>query len=188
MILLIKKLAGGSAQLFGAGPGRELMNRLVGLVSDIPEASSPQAVLLDLSGIDASASFLREAFFGLREWVRLERPDLYPVLANASASTLEDIAIVADVRGPILTCTLDRRGNPDSLKVIGRLDPKARVTFEMISELGETDVRELIRRDDEGETKPTAWSNRLAGLVRLGLVMEIPMGRSKRYRPVAMEI
>lgn len=188
MILSIKKLAGNGTQLFGAGPGRELMNRLVGQVSEIPEAGTPYAVFLDLSGIDASASFIREAFFGLREWVRLERPDLYPVLANAGPSTLEDIAIIADVRGPILTCTLDRRGNPASLKVIGRLEPMARVTFEMISELGETDVRELIRRDDEGETKPTAWSNRLAALVRLGLVMEVPMGRSKRYRPVAMEV
>lgn len=187
MILSIRKLANGGPQLSGAGPGRELMHLLVREVAQVPETGSPEPIFLDLAGVEASASFIREAFFGFRDWVRLERPDLYPVLANPTGHTLEDIAIIADVRGPILSCTVDRRGNQAGLRVIGRLDPKARFTFEMIAELGETDVRELMRRDDDGETKPTAWSNRLAGLVKLGLVMEIPMGRAKRYRPVAME-
>lgn len=186
MMISLKKLA-KSDHPAGAGPGRDMMHTLAKLVSQTPETGSPEAVVLDLGGLTISASFAREALFGLRDWVRLERPDLYPVLANASPHTLEDLAIVAERRGPILTCLLDRRGNVTDLRVIGPLEPKARATFEMVTELGETDVRELIRREDDGDTKPTAWSNRLANLVRLGLVMEIPMGRAKRYRPVAME-
>lgn len=186
MILSIRKIA-KSALLSGAGPGRELLHVLAKLVAAEPEAGDPQEVIIDLADVEVSASFAREAFFGLRDRVRQTRPDLYPVLVNASPHTLEDIAIIADQRGPILAGSLDRRQRLTDLRVVGRLDLKARMTFELITELGETDVRELIRRDEDGDTKPTAWSNRLASLVRLGLVMEIPMGRSKRYRPVAME-
>ena len=49
-----------------------------------------------------------------------------------------------------------------------------------------TDAAELMREYGAGETVgPTAWNNRLAALVGLGLVIEdVSSGRTKRYRPL----
>jgi hypothetical protein len=33
----------------------------------------------------------------------------------------------------------------------------------------------------------TAWNNHLAGLAAIGVLIEIPQGRAKRYRPIAQE-
>jgi len=72
----------------------------------------------------------------------------------------------------------------------GKLDPKQRLTFELVHERGETDASELMRAygDREHLRHTTAWNNRLAALVGRGLLMEITQGRAKRYRPIFGEI
>ena len=70
--------------------------------------------------------------------------------------------------------------------LIGELDPKQRLTFELVQRRRETDAGELMRdhADTERVKSPTAWNNRLANLASLGLVAEISQGRSKRYKPI----
>ena len=73
-------------------------------------------------------------------------------------------------------------------KLIGDLDPKQQLTFDLVRERGETDAVELMREHGAKEQEPvgsTAWNNRLSSLVALGLVIEeISSGRTKRYRPL----
>ena len=87
-----------------------------------------------------------------------------------------------------MLCTLDENGQPRSPHLLGDLEPKQRITFDLVRELGEADAGELMRssqdRDDVGQT---AWNNRLAALSRLGLLMEMSNGRAKRYRPLPLE-
>ena len=64
-----------------------------------------------------------------------------------------------------------------------------KLTFDLVSERGETDAAELMREYGANE-KPiaqTAWNNRLASLTSLGLLVESSQGRAKRYRPLFRE-
>lgn len=177
--------------LSGAGPGRELFGRLIEALGD--PVGPPKPVFIDFDDVEmASASFVRESVFAFRARVRAEHPDLYPVIANANPAILEDATIIADrVDAPILTCDLDKHGKAKHVRKIGRLDDKAQRTFDLVSKLarrGETDVRALIQASGTDDVaKPTAWSNRLSALVELGLIIEIPDGRAKRYRPVLQD-
>lgn len=187
MIVVDINILLGLDTLAGAGPGRELAGKLI---DRLPRTTGrPQLVITDMRGIQfASASFVREGLFGFRDWVRKERPDLYSVVANVCSDILEEIALIGDMRGALLTCHRDKSGVCSDFEPIGKLDPKARFTFDLICELGEAGVSDLVRRESGVEkTKPTAWSNRLAGLVELGLVAETQVGRTKRYRPVWQE-
>jgi hypothetical protein len=181
MHLNVKDLS-GSDVLAGAGPGRALAAKLIEQL--VPDTGRPQLCFVDVGRVRMmSASYAREGLFGFRDWVRKQRPDIYPVIANANSDILEEIVIIAEARGAVLTCTLDEAGHGHDFAPVGKLDAKARLTFELVAELGDVGVSDLVKRDDE-QTKPTAWSNRLAGLVELGLVMETQAGRAKRYRPV----
>ena len=87
-----------------------------------------------------------------------------------------------------MLCTLNREGIPGSPRLLGALEPKQRITFDLVKELGETDAGELMRTaKGTEEVGQTAWNNRLASLSRLGLLMELNHGRVKRYRPLTLE-
>lgn len=176
-----------SSSLAGAGPGMDLRSRLIAALP--PKSDTPVVVFLDLDGVEiVSASFLREAFFELRNWVRRERPDVYPVIANATLAMLEDLEIIAEKRGPMIACDLTDKGHVTALRIVGQLDPKARLAFDRVHELRETTIRDLIDRQTAADAaRPTAWNNRLATLVELGLVTETTAGRAKVYRPVLVE-
>jgi hypothetical protein len=88
-----------------------------------------------------------------------------------------------------MVCSLDKSGRVHNQRLLGELDPKQRITFELVQKRGETDAGELMRAYGEKEkTKvQTAWNNRLASLAGLGLVIELSQGRTKRYRSLFVE-
>jgi len=71
--------------------------------------------------------------------------------------------------------------------LLGNLDPKQQLAFDLVNQRGETDATELMRDFGEGLKSATGWNNRLASLAALGVVIEVSQGRSKRYRPVLVE-
>ncbi len=170
--------------LAGAVNGRALLTRLLDATADEPR--EPEPLLLDFGDIDvATASFLRESLLTFRDVVRHRRSNFYPVVANAPKAVLEELAEVLEPRGDVMmTCKIHGDDSVADAELIGQLDPKQKLTFELVREHGETDARELMR--DYGEREqlkhPTAWNNRLASLAGLGLIVELSEGRSKRYR------
>jgi hypothetical protein len=67
--------------------------------------------------------------------------------------------------------------------LLGSLDPKQKLTFELVNRIGETDAAELMRNHNAGDrVQQTAWNNRLSALAEMGLVFELSQGRAKRYR------
>jgi hypothetical protein len=172
--------------LSGALRGQQLFVKLLAVLNAEPNA--PEAVFLDFAGVEAAtASFLRESVLAFRDMVRGRRSNLYPVVANANEAVREDLAELVKSRGGVLlTCELDQDGRVTGPRVIGDLDPKQQLTFDLVIKRGETDAAELMREHGAGETVgPTAWNNRLAALVGLGLVIEdVSSGRTKRYRPL----
>lgn len=122
-----------------------------------------------------------------RDIVRSRRSTLYPVVANANDLVQEDLREVIRSRGGVLlTCSLSADGTLAASSMIGDLDPKQQLTFNLVCERGQTDAQELMR--EHGANEPigaTAWNNRLSSLVSLGILIEdIGTGRTKRYRPL----
>jgi hypothetical protein len=172
--------------LSGALRGQGLLSKL--LPEAASEPSSPQPLFLDFAGIEsATASFLRESVLAFRDIVRSRRSTLYPVVANANDLVQEDLREVIRSRGGVLlTCSLSADGTLAAPGMIGDLDPKQQLTFNLVCERGQTDAQELMR--EHGANEPigaTAWNNRLSSLVSLGILIEdIGTGRTKRYRPL----
>jgi hypothetical protein len=190
MRIQIRDLAEADGRvLAGALSGRKLLAKLVERTGEEP--ATPEPVFLDFDGVEvATASFLRETVLAFRDTVRGRRSNFYPVVANASDLVADELRVLVAARGDVLMlCTLDEDGKADQQRLVGELDPKQRVTFDLVQQRGETGAAELMREFGESEktTFQTAWNNRLAALASLGLVVELSQGRSKRYRPLFME-
>jgi hypothetical protein len=185
--ILISELTPGPV-LSGALRGQELLAKL--LPEAAAEPPSPQPLFLDFNGIDsATASFLRESVLTFRDMVRGRRSTIYPVIANASELVQEDLKeLVRSRGGVILTCRLADDDSVSEPGMIGDLDPKQQLTFDLVRERGQTDAMELMREHGANElVGATAWNNRLSSLAALGLLIEeISTGRTKRYRPLLM--
>lgn len=177
---------GGSPVLAGAVNGRAALNRLLAETTVEPDAPGP--VFLDFSGVEvATASFLRESVLAFRGIIRGRHSRFYPVIANANESVRDELMELLVPRGDVLmTCVLHENGSVANAAPMGELDPKRRLTFNLVQTHGETDAGALMRRygESEGLKHTTAWNNRLAALAALGLVVELSHGRAKRYRPL----
>ena len=173
--------------LAGALTGRRILGRLLERVDGEPK--SPEPLYLDFNGIElATASFLRECILEFRNTVRRRWTNCYPVVANANDSVTEELCVLLAQRDVLMLCTLDEKGKPDSPWLLGDLEPKQRVTFDLVRKLGEADAGQLMRSSKDGDqVGQTAWNNRLASLSRLGLLMEMSHGRAKRYRTLPLE-
>lgn len=180
-------LEGHSEVLAGALNGRKALAKLLEQIGDEPE--KPEELFLDFSGVQvATASFLRETVFAFRDTVRRRRSKFYPVIANAEPVVEDELKIlVQSDNSALMLCCLDRKGKPHKARLVGNLDPKQRLTFDLVQR-GVTDAARLMREHGERENvKQTAWNNRLAALSSLGLVVELSAGRAKRYRPLFAE-
>lgn len=190
MRILMRELHQGDGEtLAGALTGRKIFAKLI--ESTGTEPVEPEPVFLDFAGVNvATASFLRESVLSFRDGVRRRRSNFYPVIANASDLVAEELKVLVGSRGDVLMlCSLDADGNPHQPRLVGELDPKQRMTFDLVQQRGETGAAELMREYGEAEktTVQTAWNNRLSALASLGLVVELSQGRMKKYRPLFME-
>ena len=176
----------GTAVLAGALSGRTILAQLLERAAVEPAAAEP--LFLDFAGIEvATASFLRESALALRDVLRGRRSAFYPVVANANAVVREELLELLRPRGDaLMCCSLAADGRVVDAAPLGALDPKQRLTYDLVRRHGETDAGALMRRygASEGVKHTTAWNNRLAALAARGLVIEQSHGRAKRYRPL----
>lgn len=176
---------GKSEVLAGALNGQKMLSKLLELIQKEPRY--PELIFLDFSGVNvATASFLREAVLAFRDSVRRRRSNFYPVVANANQVIEDELKILVTAEGDaLMLCLTDKKDQPRVPRLLGQLDPKQRLTFELVQQRNDTNAAELMRTCGENEgVNQNAWNNRLASLANLGLVVELSEGRSKRYRPV----
>jgi hypothetical protein len=173
--------------LAGAINGTRALARLLERTAKEPD--QPEAVFLDFAGVEvATASFLRESVLAFRDAVRRRRSNLYPAVANANDVVAEELRVLVGPHGnALMLCALDKNGQVRERRLVGELDPKQRLTFDLVNERGETDAAELMREHGGSEKTQTVWNNRLTALTNLGLLVEMSRGRSKRYRPLLAE-
>ncbi len=177
---------GGTPVLAGAINGQKGFTRLIECVGAEPDTPTP--LFLDFGAVDvASVSYLRESVIAFRDYIRRTKPMYYPVIANANDAVKDDLRELTKAeRDVVMTCRLDRRGKASDPAPLGAMDPKQKMTFDLVHKYGETDAARLMEKygDAEETTTTTAWNNRLAGLANLGLVIVESHGRAKRYRPL----
>ncbi len=178
-----------SQVLAGALNGRTVLNRMLEIAMEEPE--NPELCILDFSGIEvATASFLRESVLAFRNVIRGRRSQLYPIVANLNDVVRDEFLELLRMRGDaLMTCNARDDGDVWDATPLGELDPKQRLTFNLVRQHGETDAGALMRQYGESERvkHTTAWNNRLAALAALGLIVEQSQGRAKRYRPLVEE-
>jgi hypothetical protein len=186
----MKEVAGQETILSGASAGKQAALIVIEKAGLEPEDPCP--LLMDFSGIDiATASYLRESVYALKNFLRNSRSKLYPVVANANAKVREELAVLAEARNDVLLLVeTEEAGAVKHQAILGSLDPKQAMTFECVKELKRADAGTLMKKygSKEKTTSTTAWNNRLAALVARGLILEYTRGRAKFYQPLFSEV
>ncbi|MBC2773380.1 hypothetical protein H6M51_10925 [Rhizobium sp. AQ_MP] len=162
------------------------------MIRRLPQTQAqPQPLFLDFSGIDvATASYLRESVFALKDYLRARNSSYYPVVANALSEVWDEVSVIASAKNDVIVaCEVGDSDDVQNIELIGNLDPKQQMTFEMVLKFGEVDANFLMKNfgDAERTKNTTAWNNRLANLAARGVVREHSRGRSKFYTPVVTE-
>ncbi|BCH55352.1 hypothetical protein RvVAR031_29620 [Agrobacterium vitis] len=162
------------------------------IIKSIPDDRGvPQPLFLDFGSINvATASYIRESVFALKLYLRAKSSYYYPVVANANADVWDEVSVIASARNDVIVaCNVADDDTVTNIELIGSLDPKQQMTFELVLKFGEVDANYLMDQFGELEkTKSTtAWNNRLASLASRGIIREYTRGRSKFYRPLLME-
>lgn len=180
---------GGAPVLSGAINGKAAFASLMKLVDRQPKEPTP--LFLDFRNVEtATASYLRESVFALKTYMRTTNSKYYPVVANVNHEIWDEMAVIAALKNDaMVSCSLDGRDKPSAIELVGSLDPKQKMTFDVVSESGQVDANGLMERfgESEGTKGTTAWNNRLAALVARGIVREFVQGRAKTYKPVLEE-
>jgi hypothetical protein len=155
------------------------------------EPAEPTPLLIDFDGIQvATASYLREAVFALKTYLRTRDSKFYPVAANANTAVRDELAVIAEAKKEyLLVVVISPAGEVTNQEIIGQLDPKQASTFDRVKRLGRTTAGEMKDKfgAEEDVSAPTAWNNRLASLAAQGLILEYTQGRAKFYKPLFTE-
>ena len=172
--------SGGETVLSGAIPGRKVLSALIAAT---PTTEAPAPAFLDFDGIEvATASFLREAVIGFRDYARQSLRNVYPIVANIVPAVAEELDFFVRERGDVIwSCDLDATDHVIGARLIGGLDPAQRSTFDAVVELGAITAPELAARFANQEIGSTAWNNRLSALATKGLLVERKQGKSKLF-------
>lgn len=171
--------------LAGSTEGQKVLLSILGECKT--PSPTPAILIIDFKGVDtATASFLRECIFSLKDLMRNHNSNWYPVLANVCPEIEDELSILTQVRrDAIVLFSYDEDGKISNRRLFGHLDPMHKRTFDLVVEKGEADAGSLAEDygDEEQLLKPTAWNNRLKTLAERGLLMEFTKGRAKTYRP-----
>ena len=195
MIVLINDMKQGDI-LAGAKAGRALFASCVAKTETEPD--EPAACFLDFTGIRvATARALLDSVIAFKTWKRSMNSKYYPLVSNINRVIEDELELLLEMRGDAIMCCdmdmndiLSRHGVPDridhfNVRLLGHLDPKQALAFDLVNRLGGAGPATLLHHPDNNETVGiTAWNNRLADLVKRGLLREFSMGRAKSYQPL----
>ena len=168
--------------LAGRVEGENARRRLLSALGPI---TVPTLVVLEFCAVRlVTASYLDEVTLKFR--TQLERTPGYPVAANLSDIVLDEFEHLLRRAGDaFLVCQRLESGVATTPRVLGVLEPKLKQTYGLVKQKGEAGAIELHAEfGDEEKVGPTAWNNRLNTLADKGLLLEIPLGRAKKYRPI----
>ena len=194
MILRIRTMT-ESGLIAGTATGRTLFASCI--TETAMEPDEPIPCFMDFIEIRiATAAALPELVIAFKTFKRSINSRHYPMVSNINRAIEEKIRLLLEMRGDaILCCDIDmndilKHGGPGktdffNIRLLGSLDPKQALTFDLVNRLDGAGPGTLMKHPDNHKTIGiTEWNNRLSGLVRRGLLREFPMGRAKLYHPL----
>src|SRR5437016_4435144 len=94
--IAVRKLAGNTPVLSGFARGSLLLGKLIEAAQTKEE---PTVLYLDFQGVAvATSSYLRAGVLGFRDHCVKTRTNIFPVVANANAETIEELRIALEGR------------------------------------------------------------------------------------------
>lgn len=181
--VLVSALAGQLAVLAGVARGRLM---LADLIRWTAKHNPRGTFVLDFAGVEVgSTSFLRESVLAFRDYARAYQPELYPVVANLEDAVREEFNLLLEQRREaMLGCRVNALGVITDPEILGELEAGLEATLDVVRKSGAVTPAEILRG---ANMKGPALSNRLATLVRLGLLEAISEGKRRAYRFVLAE-
>jgi hypothetical protein len=129
----------------------------------------------------------REALAPLEPWAIRPLP-LFPVVEGGNAEVISDVDDFFRSRNlPILAASKVTATEIKESRLLGSLDPVLAHTLQGLINLGEANARQLAEKSKETITV-NGWSNRLADLYLLRLVIRRREGKFWQYSPVSQSI
>ena len=165
----------GREILAGRRSGETDFDRLRGHLRAIPEDG---VAVLDLAG----AKVLSSSYFLGGMWPLWRSPQglrgVYPVLANANESILDEIVFVLESSGNLIWHLQEEQGK-SSARLLGQPDSYDRDLFDLILRSGSLSARDLHANDSS--IGVTAWSTRLSQHHHNRLLRRAKLGKQQIY-------
>jgi hypothetical protein len=176
------------------------------LNTEIPD--SGLIVAVDFSGIElVTASYIKATVLWLAmcgrlhagaltpaeqktfDWASIESLNVFPLVVGATEDVRGEIDEVFGRRGLPCVCVESRTKNAIlEGKVLGNVDPAIARTIQSLRGHSETTAEDLHANSPSEGVNITAWSNRLAELLRLRIAQRKRQGKTWRYQPLAQTL
>jgi hypothetical protein len=174
--------------------------------AEIPD--SGLIVAVDFSGIElVTASYIKATVLWLAmcgrlhagaltpaeqktlDWASIEPLNVFPLVVGATEDVRNEIDEVFGRRGLPCVC-VESRTKKAILegKVLGNVDPAIARTIQSLRGQSETTAEDLHANSPSEGVNITAWSNRLAELLRLRIAQRKRLGKTWRYQPLAQTL
>jgi hypothetical protein len=173
----------GSTQLAGSDMG---ISHLPKLLSAVLEADTDELVVLDFSGVDATASYLSQSVVKLVRMANAGEIDKFFIFACVNKHTRDDLEIVLKLQkmAAFLADSPDNISAGNSVSVIGHLDPLHRQTLDRVLATTSTTAGQLMSTAKGQSIQKTGWLNRLAFLTDQKLVRREKREREFVFKPI----
>lgn len=176
----------GDTQLAGTDMG---VSHLPKLLEAALRGENGEIIVLDFSGVDATASYLSQSVVKLLRMANAGELDRFFVFTGVNKHTRDDLEIVLTLQrmAALLTDSPKKLGAPRSLAVIGHLEPLYRSTLEKILSMKSATAEDLMSDAKDESIQKTGWLNRLAFLANQRLIRKEKHARELIFKPVYEE-
>lgn len=166
--------------LAGAQAGRRFGQELLAIGRDLVR---PCVCVVDFTGtMVATGSWLREAILRVNWTAPQQTPHLYLGLAGCSDDLEEELQLLLESTGNLLTLVdLDQR-KPVRARVLGNLTGVLRDAFGTLCRLGRVSASDLVI--DGSGLSASAWNNRLSSLHERRILATERPGLARYYEPL----
>lgn len=162
-------------------------------ISDLPKllaavlrADAEELVLLDFTGVDATASYLSQSVVKLVRMSNAGELDKFFIFSGLNAHTQDDLEIVLKLQKMAAFLSESSKGiiSSEAVRVIGHLDPLYRKTLNQVLTVKSATAEDLMFKAKGEGIQKTGWLNRLAFLSSQKLIRREKRAREFVFKPI----
>jgi hypothetical protein len=176
----------GSTDLAGNEMG---ISHLPKLLAAALTSQDGELVILDFTGVHATASYLSQSVIKLLRMANTGELDRFFVFAGLNSHTRDDLQIVLSLQ-KMAAFAIDSAEAPSRrwpAEVIGYLEPLYQDTLDRIVAAQSVTAEELMSEAKEEKIQKTGWLNRLSFLSGQRLIRREKRAREFVFKPIWQE-